>query len=418
MPLRICKENLITVYLHRHIEDKLKKMSRNFKIVLVEGARQVGKSTLLSALFPEAKVFVFDPVQDLYGARRDPDLFLNQFSPPLILDEIQFVPELLPALKRKVDQSENKGQYLLTGSQNLSVLKSVAESLAGRVGILQLDIMTPYELTKNLKTNWLKDFLVNPTQLMNLQNNLPISLYEHLWQGGYPGLLTMDADLFSNYFSSYINTYVERDIRVLGNIQDVREFGRFMSLISALTAQEINYSQLGREIELAPNTAKRWCNLLEQTYQLFEIWPYEGNTIKRISKKSRIYMRDTGICCYLQKISSSAALAGYPKLGALFETLCIHIIRQFAKLLNTVPQFYHWRTSGGAEVDLILEFDGLLYPIEFKCKTNIRSHDFSGIKAFFETYPTQTKHGAIIYAGEHIQQGMKNVWLIPWNIST
>jgi predicted AAA+ superfamily ATPase len=232
---------------------------------------------------------------------------------------------------------------------------------------------------------------------------------------GLPGLLELDNEILGDYFHSYVSTYVERDIRLLAQVQEVRQFGRFLSLMSALTAQGINYSQLGREIELSLNTAKRWCSILEQTYQLTAIPPYEGNIIKRISKKSKIFQREVGLVCYLQKISSSTALGGHPMLGALFETVGVHIIRQFSKLIPTTPQFYHWRTNGGAEVNLVLERDGRLFPIEFKCKTNLSTRDFSGMKAFLSTYPKQAHYGAIVYAGEQVYKGTENIWLIPWN---
>ena len=401
--------------MHRHLESKLKKLGKHFKVVLLFGARQVGKSTMLAKLFPNAKTFVFDPIQDLYGANRDPDLFLSQFEAPLILDEIQFAPELLPAIKRKVDQMEENGLYFLTGSQNLSLLKSVSESLAGRVAILSLDALTPYELAGDLHSNWLDCFLSEPHSLTHFSRRLPIKLYDYLWKGGFPGLLSLDMSLRDDYWSSYLSTYVERDVRLLGQIQDIKDFGRFMLLMAALTAQEINYSQLGREIGIIPNTAKRWCDLLEQTYQWNEISPYHGNTIKRVSKKPKGYIRDTGMACYLQKISSEKALSGNPQLGALFESMGIHLVHQLSKLLMSTPKLYHWRTNGGAEVDLILERDNLLYPIEFKCKSVILERDCSGIKAFLATYPEQTAYGAIIYAGEDVYQCTEKIWCIPWN---
>ena len=410
------------MYHTRHIQQKLIDISQYFKVVLVKGARQVGKSTMIKRIFPNLKCIVFDPVQDLYGARSDPDLFLDNFPPPIILDEIQYAPELLPALKRRVDGSDKKGQYFLTGSQNLSVLKDIAESLAGRVGILLLENMTLEEISNNVATNlepnWLTLYLNAPDKLHN--NVFTVSqdtLYEQLWHGAFPGIMELKNHIIPNYYSSYLQTYVERDVRQLENIKDLNKFSRFVAICAALTAQEINYSELGREIGISPATANEWINVLNYTFQWREIWPYSGNMIKRISKKPKGYITDTGFACYLQRISSPNALAAHPLLGGLFETWVINTISKLFATLSTVPNMYHWRTNGGAEVDLILEIDGALYPIEIKCKTNVQSKDASGITSFCKTYPhLKIMPGLIVYAGKTCYQLPNNVIALPWNV--
>jgi len=412
------------IFKERIAQKRVRDLAKLFKMVLITGARQVGKSSLLAHLFPELRIFVFDPVQDLYGARADPDLFLTNFPGPIILDEIQYVPELLPALKRKVDQSEQHGQYFLTGSQQLSVLKTVSESLAGRVGIIELGPMIPQEqyaiasLTTQT-TNWLDHYLTDPhtfqKQFRGVMNIAP-SLYETVWRGGMPGTIEIPDLSMADYFSSYIQTYVERDVRLLENIQDVATFGRFFALLSALTAQEINFSQLGREIGISPSTAERWLNLLRYTYQWHEVWPYHGNAIKRISSKPKGFLSDTGIACYMQRISSAQALGGNPLLGALFETFCFAMIKGLASDLSVAPYFYHWRTTAGAEVDLVLERDGNLYPIEIKCKTNITGHDIRGIHAFRQTYAQKRiMPGLILYAGSECYWVDGHTIAFPWH---
>lgn len=408
------------IYRKRIAQKRVNELAKLFKIVLITGARQVGKSSLLAHLFPNIPIFVFDPVQDLYGARADPDLFLTNFPAPIILDEIQYVPELLPALKRKVDRSQQNGQYFLTGSQQLSVLKTVSESLAGRVGIIELGPMVPQEqYGAPLTNNWLERYLSNPhefqKQFKGVMSSVP-SLYDTLWRGGMPGILEIPDQSVADYFSSYVQTYVERDVRLLENIQDVTSFGRFFSLLSALTAQEINFSQLGREIGISPSTAQRWLNVLRYTYQWHEVWPYHGSTIKRISSKPKGFLSDTGMICYMQRISSAQALGGNPLLGALFESFCFSIIKGLSNDLSVAPYFYHWRTAAGAEVDLVLERDGNLYPIEIKCKTNITGHDIRGMHAFRQTYAE--KHvmpGLIIYAGSACYWIDEHTIAFPWH---
>ncbi len=407
-------------YYPRHLETQILEATKYFKAILVLGARQVGKSTMLSHMFPDTKAIVFDPIQDLYRARQDPELFLNSFPAPLILDEVQYVPELLPALKRRMDQNETKGQYFLTGSQNFSVLKSVAESMAGRVAIFHLDNFSLQErLKKGKSAGWLSQYLENPDTFYQKREieNLSMPLVEFLFRGSFPATLEFPLSQIPRYFRSYLETYVDRDIRLQEDIRQMAEFDRFLGILASLTAQEINASHLGREIGISPQTAKRWVDLLSFTYQWLELFPYHGNTIKRLSGKRKGYFKDTGFACYLQKIESPDSLAVNPKLGAMFETWVVNAIHQQFATLTLPPNAYHWRTAGGAEVDLILEKNGTLYPIEIKCKTQLGKTDLSGLKAFRETYSHNTIATAlVIYAGSEIYLLDRNTVAIPWNL--
>ncbi len=409
-------------YRPRINEEIIKKFSQLFKIIFLVGARQVGKSTLLAHLFPQYKTFVFDPIQDLYNARKNPDLFLQDFKPPLILDEIQFAPELLSSLKRFADQSEAKGQYFLTGSQQLSILKKVSESLAGRVVIIPVGPMTPHEMYAHFdaEQNWFLQYLKNPTTFFNNRftkiTGTPTRI-EAIWRGGMPGTIDLPNDALSAYFSSYVQTYVERDVRLLENIEDLSNFGRFIALVAALTAQEINYSQLGRELGISPKTAERWLRLLVHTHQWTELQPFHMNAIKRLSLKPKGIITDTGLACYLQRITSPDALASSPMQGAFFESYCFNMIKGFCAALPAMPNFYHWRTLAGAEVDMIVEIDGMFYPIEVRSATTISKQDIRGISAFKETYPhLRIAPGVVIYAGDECHRITEDVVAVPWNM--
>lgn len=403
----------------RHIEQKILEASKFFKVVLIVGARQVGKSTLLSHLFPHAKKIVFDPVQDLFGARKDPDLFLSSFPSPLILDEVQFVPELLAALKRRVDESDTTGQYFLTGSQNFSMLRTIAESMAGRVAVISLENFSLQEaLGQGDTPTWLQSYLDNPSTFFvgGSTKNPRHTLTEILWRGMFPGALPMPNAQIPLFFQSYIQTYVQKDVRLMENIQHLAEFDRFLGLIAALTAQEINLSQLGREIGISPQTARRWLDILAYTFQWAEIFPYYGNTIKRLAGKKKGIVKDSGLACYLQRIPSPEALAVSPSLGRIFETWVINHLQQQISTLGIPPHVYHWRTDGGAEVDLILEWNGKLYPIEIKCKSNVTKADLSGLTAFRKTYDqTIVMPGLIIYAGSECYKVDEHTLALPWN---
>lgn len=200
-------------YIHRHLEDKLLKLSKNFKIVLLKGARQVGKSTLMEKVFKNLKSITFDPVQDLFEARKDPDRFLDNFPAPLILDEIQYVPELIPAIKRRVDKSPQKGQYIITGSQNISIIRNISESLAGRVGILELEGMTAYEIADQGERHWLEAYLKSPNSLQNKVSStlkLNKTLYQTVWQGSFPATLDFEEEFIPDYFKSYPKANIEK----------------------------------------------------------------------------------------------------------------------------------------------------------------------------------------------------------------
>lgn len=378
-------------YRPRILTDRLTRMLAQFPVVVVCGARQVGKSTLLRHALPDWEAVVFDPVVDVGNARSDPDLFLDNHPAPLILDEIQFAPELVAAIKRRVDGDRQPGRYVLTGSQQWSVLKTASESLAGRAVFLDLEGFCLSEIAEdNGEAHWLKRYLESPESIIDdppKRLTLPRTIYEQLWQGCLPEADSLDAEWVGEFYRSYLRTYVERDVRLLADVSDWQQFGRFVMLTAALTSQEVNFSQFGREIGVTPQTARRWLAMLRATFQWFEVPAYHGNTIKRISNKPKGYIADTGLACSLQMVSTPTALGGHPLVGALFETAVVSEIRKLSRTLATPPNLYHWRSHGGGEVDLILERDGRFFPIEIKLTTKPSKGDTRGITAFRQTYP-------------------------------
>lgn len=406
------------MYYSRLLEDKIKRAAQYFKIVLLTGARQVGKSTLLKHVFPDYPHIVFDPIIDLWQARQDPELFIKNTKTPVIFDEIQYCTEILPVLKRVIDETDEKGQYLLTGSQHFNMLKEVAESLAGRVSIIEFPGLTPYEYHE-VHDNWLTILFKSPKQIHEyFQGVLPLdhSLYEWILRGNLPEAIQLPFDLVSQYYASYLKTYLDRDIRSLENIRDLSSFERFLALISALTAQEIHYTQLGRELGIVPATAHRWLQTIIQGYQWFELMPFYKNTIKRLSKKPKGHISNTGLACHLLGIGSAEALSRHPMLGHLFESFCISMIQALSQALDYPAKNYYFRTHNGAEVDLILERDGLVYPIEIKCKSQVSRSDVSGIQAFMDTYPNETIPLALIlHAGTECYYVTDKILALPWH---
>lgn len=404
------------MFLARHIQKSLELLQNHAKVIMILGARQVGKSTILKQTYPDLPHITFDPFQDLYNVRENPDLFLAQYNGPVILDEIQFYPELMSAIKRKVDQSPTHGQYFLTGSQNLSVLKNAAESMAGRVMTLHMNPMTIHELYGYPDQHWLPIFLSSPNDLhKKFQGFMPeFSLWKTLWRGGYPGFINQPAALHQFFFKGYVETYVERDIRLVESVRDLREFDRFIRILSALSAQEIDFIKIGQEVGVSSQTIKRWINIVDATYLWHRLDPYHGNTLKRLVKKPKGIFSDTGLASHLIRLNSVEAVGSYPHLGALFESFIITQIKTIIESLPLSASLYHWRTSNGAEVDLIIEQDNTLYPIEIKCKTVLNRHDTRGLRAFRESYPNnKIGLGLIIYPGERCFYVDDNVLALP-----
>lgn len=409
-------------YIHRLITKKLLRMLDYFPSVVVVGARQVGKSTMLKHLFPNYSYVLFDPFIDVQNARKDPDLFLGNHSLPIILDEVQYAPEVVSAVKRRIDRDKQPGQYILTGSQQWGIMKQMTESLTGRTAIIQLEPFSLGEIALNeVHEPWLAEWLRHPNILFSDHPSylkLPRQTYEQLWRGFLPDAQTLPLDLIEPFHASYQKTYIERDIRLLADISDLHQFTRFVRLAAAMTAQEINYQEIGRELGVANQTAKRWLILLKEIFEWYEIPAFSVNTIKRISSKPKGYFSDTGQVCYCQAISHPEAIAHNPLWGALFETAVINEIRKQLLWIGSPFNLYHWRSHGGAECDLIIERDGIYYPIEVKGKTQPSRGDTSGITAFRKTYPQlKVANGLVICLAEHSYKLSEQDIALPWNIN-
>jgi predicted AAA+ superfamily ATPase len=409
-------------YRQRTISGRLDELLSHFPVVVVSGARQVGKSTLLQHQLPAWNRVVLDPVIDVGNARSDPELFLNNNPSPLILDEVQYCPEVIPSIKRRVDEDKRPGLYVLTGSQQWSVLKSVSESLAGRAVFLDLEGFSLGELCgASAASSWLERYLGDPEQFTHASHSRlrpPWTLYEHIWRGSLPEMSQLPTALGNDFFAAYLRTYVERDARLMLNVEDWQQFGRFVQLTSALTAQEVNHSQLGRDIGITPQSAKRWLAVLKATFQWHEVPAFHGNAIKRISTKPKGYLADTGLACHLARITSPQALGGHPMLGALFETFVAAELRKHMAVLPGRTNLYHWRAHSGCEVDFLLERDGVFYPIEVKLGSRPARKDATGFHALRECYPQhKIAQGLVIAPVERFEWLTERDGAAPWDLA-
>jgi predicted AAA+ superfamily ATPase len=410
------------MFRERLLSKRLRLMAESFPVVVVSGARQVGKTTLVRHLFPQMDYVVFDPTLDIENARREPDLFLRNHPSPLVLDEIQYAPELVAALKRRVDAAGAKhGQYVLTGSQQWQVMRSLSESLAGRAAFLDLEGFSLQELEgRGNKPGWLQTWLDTPEEMTAGRGPRDAgsgkSPLEWLWRGQLPGVQPLAADLVTEFWTGYQRTYIERDARLAGDVGDWQQFGLFIRLAGALTAQEVNYSHLGREIGMTPQSARRWLQTMRGTFQWVEVPAFKGNVVKRVSSKPKGYLADTGLACHLAMITSPKTLSAHPLLGALFETAMVHEVRKQLYAGPGRATIHHWRSAGGAEVDLLVERDGVFYPFEIKLTAHPTRRDASGITAFREAHPKiKVGKGAILCAAERRLWITEDMAAIPWN---
>lgn len=419
MPSLKIKINMLK---RRFITKKLQEMSKVFSVIAITGARQVGKTTLLHELFgTDFDYVVFDPLLDIENARTEPDFFLRNHSTPLILDEVEYVPEIVSALKRKVDSNKKTGQYFLTGSQQWGIMKSMKESLAGRAVFLDLDGFSLCEIGGiDRYMPWLPLWLESTVKLGKVSYNLleEKNTLEQIWRGWFPKAQEIPLEMIPVFYQSYHRTWIERDVRSIAEVSDWQLFGRFVQLASALTAQEINFSELGRELGVTPQTSSRWLELLKGAFQWFEIPAFSINHLKKISNKAKGYFVDSGLICTLQAISAPHILGGHPLWGPIFETAVISEIKKQANTLASLPNFYHWRVHSGAQVDLILEWNGRYYPIEIKGTSNPSKADARGIQAFRAAYPRlDIAEGLVICTCSKIQPLTEKDFAVPWNMA-
>lgn len=412
------------MYTPRHVTPRLLELLEVFPAVVVTGARQVGKSTLLQETLGRAgaDIVVFDPVLDVENARADPELFFDNHRTPLVLDEIQYAPELVPALKRRIDRDRSPGQYVLTGSQQWSVMASVAESLAGRAVFLDLEGFSLAEIAAEPPARpWLGAWLDEPRELAESEPRRLESgrtLYETLWRGSLPEARDLPEDLVPTFHEAYLRTYLERDVRLLADVSDWQLFGRFVRLVAALSAQEINHSQLGRELGLTPQTSRRWLDMLVATFQWHEVPAFAGNAVKRVSSKPKGYFADSGLACNAQVLSSPRALAGHPLLGALFETAAVAEIRKQARFLSPAPRLHHWRRHSGAEVDLLLERDGVFHPVEIEAASQPSRRDTAGMRAFRDHHPELAiGPGMVLAPCARVLRISDDDYAVPWDLA-
>ena len=382
---------------------KVSELSRFFPCVLVTGARQVGKSTLLQHIMPAGMKYVtLDDYTRAAYAKEDPMGFLNEMGTPLCIDEIQYVPELLRAIKIKVDEAKEPGMYWLTGSQRFHMMKGVSESLAGRIAIVDLHSLSQREICGG-KMQGAPFDPAAARQLVQPENTCGLAaLYERIWRGGYPMLVRTPELPVDDYYRSYVQTYVERDVQALTQVANQASFVLLMRSAAMRSGQQLVYSDLARDARVSPKTAAAWVSILQASGIVALLEPYYVSSTKRLAKTPKLYFLDTGLCCWLAGIESPSQLQNSAFSGAILETWVYgQLVRSYANA-GKDARLYYFRDRNGAEVDFVLEQEMCLYPMEVKRSSSPASADLKWAAAIPTGNRYEIKPGIVFCTAEEV----------------
>ncbi len=365
------------MYVARTLELFVTKATEQFPVVLLTGARQVGKTTLLTRLSQEDRTYVtLDDPLVLSLAKTDPALFMQRFPPPVLIDEVQYAVELLPYIKMAADRAQQPGLFWLTGSQQFHLMKGVSESLAGRVAVVHLLGLSRRELLgQGQKARPLLPIPEEIQHTSSMGEKLTLKeLYRLIWRGAFPAIALNDAVDRDLFYSSLLQTYLQRDIRDLARVGDEMAFLRFLRATAARTGQILNLAELARDADVAPNTAKNWLSILQTAEIVYLLEPYHTNLNKRLVKAPKLYLLDTGLAAYLTEWASPETLEAGAMSGPILETWIVaELLKSYWHTGRRAP-FYYYRDKDQREIDLLIVQDGIVYPLEFK-KTSSPSRD-------------------------------------------
>ena len=409
----------------RHLSTEIVDSLKHFPVVLLTGARQVGKSTLaqeLSGSKWSAEYHTLDNRIVLDATLKDPDGFISGTPTPAIIDEVQRAPDLMRAIKVKVDKNREPGQYLLTGSANLMTLAKVSETLAGRVALHELQPFTWSEIRGKAIPSILNDLFSEKDTATLLKkwkkHSFPDrkeEIKELIIAGGYPTPSMMDsAKARRRWFDSYRQTYIERDIRDIAAIEHLPDFNRLLSLLSFRTGQIINFSEVSRELGVPFTTLRRYIDLLEVTYQIYFLRPYFANIGKRLIKMPKLYFGDSGMACHLSAAEDWRTLERQNRIGNIVETWAASELKKLIQLSDARYQLYYWRTYAGKEVDFIIEKGEKVIAIEVKWSHKVGDTDLSGLKDCARDLKGRHVMSVLFYPGTEIVAIDKHTLVMPF----
>ena len=400
----------------RNLEKTIEELSKHFPVILLTGPRQVGKTTLLKSMQKDRNYVTLDDLEQRNLAKNDPNLFLQINKPPIIIDEIQYAPELMTYIKIIVDENQRNGDFWLTGSQKFHLMKNITETLAGRVAILDMLGISYAEIDNRENPPFLPD---ENWIIENLKQNLSKleinELYENIFRGFYPKLV-VDKELPREvFYKSYIQTYIERDVKDLTKIGDELKFFNFLKTIAARTGQLMNYTDIANNVDIDVKTAQAWTSILETSGIIKLLYPYYTNLTKRIIKTPKMYFLDTGLCSYLTGWDSVETLMNGAMRGNILETyVFVEILKSYWNNAKMTDNIYFYRDTDQKEIDFLIETNGNLYPIEVKRTANPSLSNVSAFKVLNKLNKPIGK-GAVVCLYQTILPLNSEINIIPIN---
>lgn len=405
-------------YIHRSLERKFLKMSSSFKVVMLTGARQVGKSTMLKHLAKDSgRVYIsMDDLNLRELAQRDPKLFFQIYQPPILIDEVQKAPALFEEIKLLCDESDERGRFWLTGSQSKRLMRQAGDSLAGRICILKMFSLSAKELAgkaDDIPDNYTFSSFLQRSK--NYPENNILQVYDRIWKGGMPDMLSMDTELRLAYWNSYIDTYLIRDAVDDNGIQDTEGFRKFLRACAAFSAELLNYNDLGNAAGISAVTAKEWIKVLQSMGIIFLLEPFYNNELKRMIKTPKLYFCDTGLCSFLSSWTSRDTLMNGAASGHYLENYVVSEILKNTSYGEKTVSLNFYRDTNQKEIDLVLEIEGGLYTFEIK-RTASPERKLIRTFSLLEKSGKELKAGGIICMAEKPFPMDSSNFLLPVNL--
>ena len=404
------------MYIKRTIENSISEFSKIFPVVYIGGPRQVGKTTVFEEFCKKSnrQIISLDSFNDRELAQKDPEIFLQKYSGDLLIDEVQYAPQLFSCIKQIVDKNKVCGQFFLTGSVHFSLMKNITESLAGRVGIMKLLGFSQEEKLNIVASRGFiptKAYLDEKEEL--LKDKSCNYLFHEIWKGTYPGLYNLDDNSWSKFYDSYLQTYISRDIVNYTNVNNEVDFYRFMKVLAARTGQEVNHSTLARELGISSVTVKSWLSILVASGLVFLLPPYYKNLTSRVVKSPKLHFLDLGLVCFLLGYSNPTIAENCPMSGALLESYVVSEIVKSYYHRGQTPNLYYYRDKEQREIDVLLEEDGLLNPMEIKSKSNPNKDDIRHFEVIDKVLKVPRGCGAVLCRASSYLPLTKQDYLVP-----
>lgn len=359
-------------YISRNMEKIVLEVTKEYPVVLVTGPRQIGKTTMLQKLMEgtDRSYVSLDDLNERNLAKTDPELFLQLHKPPVLIDEVQYAPELFTYIKLHVDKNHNPGDFWLTGSQVFKLMRGVQESLAGRVAALSLTSLTQAEICDGQMEPFTIDMEALISRSKERKQADTRDIFARIFRGSMPAIVSGQNSNSQIFYSSYLTTYIERDVKELSDAIDSLKFLHFITAVAARCGQMLNVADIARDADINQKQAKDWLGILETLGIIFYLHPYSNNLLKRLIKTPKLYFYDTGLVCYLTKWSSAETLESGAMNGAILENYVVAEIMKTYLNNGKEPFMYYYRDKDAKEIDIVLEHDGVLNPIEIKKSSN------------------------------------------------